>query len=212
MARAGESVDVEARVQDLLARGDVRSAAAEAIRGVGPDVLRYLRAMLRDEADAADAFSLFAEGVWKGLGAFRGEASVRTWALRLAVHSAGKVRNEAWKRRVRRFDTGEASAIAASVRTTSRVRAEVHSDGLEKLRQALSPQDQSLLVLRIDQRLSWTEIADVLAGSGAPVAVNTLCKRFERIKRRLALMAKEEGLLEQSAPTAVPRPGDPAPR
>ncbi len=200
MARADECVAVEARVQALLHRGDVRTAAAEAIRGLGPDILRYLRAVLRDEADAADAFSLFAEGVWKGLGGFRGESSMRTWALRLAVHAAGKVRNEAWKRRVRRFATGEASAIADSVLTTSRVRAEVYSDGLEKLRQSLSPQDQSLLVLRIDQRLSWTEVAEVLSGSGAPATVNTLCKRFERIKRRLALMAKQEGLLEQTPP------------
>ena|SRR5512143_672676 len=201
MARADECVAVEGRVQALLHRGDVRTAAAEAIRGLGPDILRYLRAMLRDEADAADAFSLFAEGVWKGLGGFRGESSIRTWALRLAVHAAGKVRNEAWKRRVRRFATGEASAIADGVLTTSRVRAEVYSDGLEKLRQSLSPQDQSLLVLRIDQRLSWTEVAEVLSGSGAPAAVNTLCKRFERIKRRLALMAKQEGLLEQTPPS-----------
>ena len=193
------AVPIDARVQELLARGDPRGAAVEAIRGVGPDVLRYLRAVLRDEADAADAFSLFAEGVWKGLGSFRGESSLRTWALRLAVHSAGKIRNEAWKRRVRRFESGEASALAEEVRTTSRVRVERQSDRLEKLRQALTPHDQALLVLRIDQRLSWSEIADVLSGAGQVVGVNTLCKRFERIKTRLAQMAKQQGLLEQSS-------------
>lgn len=171
----------------------------EAIRAIGPDVLRYLRAVLRDEADAADAFSLFAEGVWKGLPSFRGESSLRTWALRLAVHSAGKIRNEAWKRRVRRFDSGEASALAEEVRTTSVMRVERQSDRLEKLRSALTPHDQALLVLRIDQKLSWTEIADVLSGAGKVVSVNTLCKRFERIKRRLAEMAKQQGLLEQSS-------------
>jgi len=160
---------------------------------------RYLRAVLRDEGDAAEAFSLVAEGLWKGLGSFRSESSLRTWALRLAVHAAGKVRNEAWKRRVRRFASGEASAIAEEVCTTSRIRVERHSDGLEKLRQALTQQDQCLLVLRIDQRLSWTEIAEVLSDSGEGVSVNTLCKRFERIKRRLAQMAKQEGLLQQSS-------------
>ena len=181
----------EERVRDLVARGDLREAAVEAIRALGPEVLRYLRATLRDEADAADAFSHVAEGLWRGLPSFRWECSLRTWALRLAVNAAVNVRNAAWRRRVRRFRTGEASAVADEVRISSPVRRERQARGLEALRRSLSVQDQSLLALRIDRELSWEEIAEVLSSGGRPVTAATVCKRFERLKARLAGMVRK---------------------
>jgi len=186
----------DARVRDLVAKGDLRGAAAEAIRGLGPEVLRYLRATLRDEADAADAFSHFAEGLWRGLPAFRGECTLRTWALRLAVNAAANVRNAAWRRRVRRFRTGEASAIADEIRASSVARADREARGLETLRRALSMQDQSLLALRVDQGLSWEEIAEVFSGTGRPARAATIRKRFERLKARLTQMARDQRLVE----------------
>jgi len=188
-------VDLEERVRALVAAGDVSAAAEEAIRGLGPDVLRYLRALLRDEDDAADAFSHVAEALWKGLPSFRGESSLRTWTLRVAVHAAMSIRDEAWRRHVRRLATTEISALADEVRASSLLSADRRQSAVERLRQALSPDDQSLLVLRVDQRLSWTEIADVLSGEGRVVTAATLAKRFERLKRRLARMAEREGLV-----------------
>jgi len=192
----GMDADTERRVLELLAMGDVRSAATEAIRGLAPEVLRFLRALLRDEADAADAFSEFAEHLWTGLGAFRGEASLRTWALRLARNAALNLRDEAWRRRGRPFATGEASALAEDLRTKSFVRVERQRAALDKLREALSMGDRMLLVLRVDQGLSWKEAAEVLAADGETPDVNALTKRFERLKDRLAKMARDEGLLE----------------
>jgi len=191
------AVDLERRVRALVAAGDTAAAAEVAIRGLGPDVLRYLRALLRDEADAADAFSHVAEALWKGLPAFRGDSSLRTWTMRVAVHAAMSIRNEAWRRRVRRLATTEISALADEVRTSSFVSADRRQSAVERLRQALSPEDRSLLVLRVDQRLSWAEIADVLSGEGRTVTASTLAKRFERLKRRLARMAEREGLVER---------------
>jgi RNA polymerase sigma-70 factor (ECF subfamily) len=189
-------MDTEERVRQRLEEGDSRGAAIEAIRGLGPEVLRYLQATLRDESDAADAFSHFAEGLWRGLPSFRGECSLRTWALRLAVNAAANVRNAAWRRRVRRFHTGEASAIADEIRASSVARVEREAHGLERLRQSLSMQEQSLLALRVDQGLSWEEIAEVLAGTGPPASASAVSKRFERLKARLARMARDQGLVE----------------
>ncbi len=186
----------EERVRELLAKGEHREAAVEAIRGLGPEVFRYLRATLRDEADAADAFSHWAEGLWRGLPSFRGECSLRTWALSLAANAAANVRNAAWRRRVRRFHTGEASAIADEIRVSSLARVERKARRLEALRRSLPVRDQSLLALRVDHRLSWEEIAEVLSSSGRPVSAATVCKRFERLKDRLTLMARQQGLVE----------------
>jgi RNA polymerase sigma-70 factor (ECF subfamily) len=192
----GVSDDVERRVRELLAAGDVRGAATEAIRALAPDVLRFLRALLRDETDAADAFSEFAENLWTGLETFRGEASLRTWALRLARNAALNLRGEAWRRRARRFATGEASALAEDLRTKSFVRVERQRAALDRLREALSMQDRMLLVMRLDQGLSWKETAEVLAAEGEAIDVNTVTKRFERLKDKLARMARQEGLIE----------------
>lgn len=55
--------------------------------------------------------------------------------------------------------------------------------------------DRMLLVLRLDQGLSWKETAEVLSAEGETADVNALTKRFERLKERLARMAREEGLI-----------------
>jgi len=189
-------MDSEARVRELLAAGDLRNAATEAIRAFGPQALGYLRAVLRDESEAREAFSQWAENLWKGLPSFRGESSFKTWALRLACNAALNLRDEAWRKRGRRFATGEASAIAEDVRTRSVLRVERQRQALEKLRQSLTTEEQSLLVLRIDQGLPWNEIAEVLALEGKPVEPAALMKRFERLKDRLARLAREQGLVD----------------
>jgi RNA polymerase sigma-70 factor (ECF subfamily) len=191
------SPELEERLRQLLAAGDLRGAATEAIRGYGPRVLQALRAILRDEADARDAFSQFAENLWKGLGSFRGESSFKTWALRLACNAARNQRDEAWRRRGRRLATGEASALAEEVRTRSVVRVERQRQALDRLRQELSLEEQSLLVLRLDQQLSWNEVAEVLAEEGKPAEPPALMKRFERIKERLATLARLHGLVDE---------------
>lgn len=187
---------LEADVRALRAAGDLAGAATAAIRGLGPPVLRYLRSLLRDEDDAAEAFSLFAENVWRGLPGFREEASLRTWAYRLAWNAAQNLRDAAWRRKGRRFATGEASALADEVRTRTAVVVERQRQALAKLRAALPVEDQSLLVLRIDQELSWVEVAEILADEGEAVDPAALMKRFERLKGKLAKLAREAGLLE----------------
>ncbi len=188
--------ETERQVRRLLEEGDYNGAATVAIRAFVAEVLRYLRATLRDEADAADANSHWAEGLWRGLRSFRWRCSLRTWALRLAANAAANVRSEAWHRRGRRFHTGEASAIADEVRISSLARVEREAQGLEKLRQELPVQDQSLLNLRLDQRLSFEEIEEVLAGTPWAASATTLCKRYERLKERLKRLVREQGLAE----------------
>ena len=188
--------DIEARIRDLLAADDRPAAATAAIQAFGPPVLRYLRSLLRDEDDASDAFSVFAENVWRGLPTWRGEGSLKAWAFRLAWNGAMNLKNEAWRRRGRRFFSGEASALAEEIRTRSHVKVERQRNALDKLRESLDVEEISLLTLRIDQKLSWAEIADVTAIDGQRVEAAALMKRFERLKGRLAKMAKEQGLLE----------------
>lgn len=189
-------VELDAQLIALLAAGDRREAATVAVRTLGPPVLRYLRSLCDGEDEAADAFSQWAENLWKRIDTWRGDASFRSWAFRVAAHAAGDVTGAAWKRRGRRLLTAEASALAAEVLTSAPAREEEQRRALEALRAKLTLGERSLIALRVDQELSWEEIARVVANaSGVPPRTNTLVKRFERVKEKLAKEARKQGLI-----------------
>jgi RNA polymerase sigma-70 factor (ECF subfamily) len=179
------------RVRQLAATGETSAAATEALRALGPQVLAYLRGLVRDEGDASEAFSAWAESVWRGVPAFRGESSLRTWAYRLAYHAALGAMGGAWRQRARPFQDGEASRLAETMRTATAVRVDRQRGTLDQLRAQLSDADRTLLALRIDQQLSWEEIAHVLAEDGVRPEPSTLAKRFERLKERLRSLLQD---------------------
>ena len=55
-----------------------------------------------------------------------------------------------------------------------------------KVRETLTPDDHMLLGLRLDRRLSWNDIAQVMEASPA-----ALRKRYQRLKERLEELADE---------------------
>ncbi len=186
---------IEQRIATALAQQDISGAATAAIRGYGPQILGYLRALIRDPEDASEVFSQFAEDLWKGLGGFRGECTVRVWAYKLAWHAASRFARDPYRRRRERLGTTMASRLAESVLSTAEGSQDRRSAEVERLRQRLAPEEQTLLVLRVDRRLSWRDVAEVMAEEGAPVDEATLRKRFERLRAKLARLAREEGLL-----------------
>ena len=104
------------------------------------------------------------------------------------------LRNDAWHRHGRRFATGEATALAEEMRTKTVVHVQRQKDAFKKLRPALSPEDQSLLALRLDRGFSWEETDEMLSAGGEQVQALTLMKRFERLKKRLAEMVRKQSL------------------
>ncbi len=184
-------VDLEARVTSLLAEREYRGAATEVIRGYGPRALGYLHRLLGNDADAADAFSMFAEQVWRGMPNFEGRSSVKTWAFKAAWSAAMKVRDDAWRRLREGLPSSAASHLADEVRTNTALRFEALRRELEILRAELTPEDQTLLALRLDQELTWEEVAEGLSIEGREIDSATLRKRYERIKARLATIVRE---------------------
>lgn len=88
---AGPSPETEALVAEAVARGDFQSAATAVVQGYGPQVLGYLRVVVKDPEEAEDAFALFAEHVWLGFPTWEGRASARAWAYRVAWSAAARV-------------------------------------------------------------------------------------------------------------------------
>jgi RNA polymerase sigma-70 factor (ECF subfamily) len=186
----------EKPIYERLDRGDADAAATLAIEQLGPQVLGYLTAVLRSEDEAREVFSQFAEDLWKGLTGFRRESSLRTWAFALAWHAASRHARDPYRKRNEHLATSMASKVAASVRSSSMFQPGSRAERLFKLRQSLEADEQTLLILRLDKQMAWEEIATVLSAEGEPVAPPALRKRFERLKEKLAKLAKEQGLLD----------------
>jgi RNA polymerase sigma-70 factor (ECF subfamily) len=186
-------VVIDLRVRELLAGGSPDLAATAALEDLGPAILGWLRA-LHGPDDGDEVFAEFAERLWKGLPAFRGESPLRAWAYRIAWNASHSFRDDAWRRRRQRLATSAASHLAARVsRSVDPARDEAR---LARLRSLLPPEDHALLVLRLDREMSWEEIADVLSASGPTVSAAALRKRYERVKERLARKARDEGLVD----------------
>ena len=193
----------EEHIARHLDGGAYAEAATLALRAYGPQIRGYLSAIVGDQAGAGDAFSQFTEDLWKGIKGFRRECSLRTWAYKLAFNAARMQRRDAFRRRVRPIYTGEYSQIAAKLtRSTLLHRDPLAESRLARLRESLTPADQTLLILRVDKGLSWPEIALVVAGDEGAIDAAALRKRFERLKRKLLEQAKRLGLDGGRATTA----------
>lgn len=195
---------VEQRVRRLCTEGELAAAATAAVRGYGPEIYGLLRTWHREEADAADVFSTFSENLWQGLPTFVWQCTLRTWAYTLARNASfGFLRGVRRNRRgVPLSEASAAGRLAYEIRTETRtwMRTET-KDRFALLRESLPPEDQTLLVLRVDRNLEWNELARIFSDKHDPDdqtikrEAARLRKRFQLIKEQLRDLARREGLL-----------------
>lgn len=198
-----ESV-LERRIQRNHEKGELKDAATAAIEGFGPEILGFLVAVVRDDQLAGEVFAQFCEDLWTGLPHFRWESSFRTWAYVLARHAWQRQRREPdFRRTVPLSDFAGISKLEQQVRTLTlpHLKSDMKQE-VVRLRESLDPEDQMLLILRIDRRMAWNEIALVMLGQDEAkddAAISrkaaALRKRFERVKDDLKRLAREQKLI-----------------
>lgn len=200
-APANAPSKVEAELQKLHAAGDFGAAATLALRHYGPEVLGFLVAVRRDAQAAAEIFSQFCEDLWVGLPRFAWHSSFRTWAYTLARHAFVRHGKDPFGRRRRPLsEQPHLSALEQQIRTRTLTYLRTETKHrVARLRERLEPDEQALLILRVDRGLAWREIALVMAeGEGGPdvdaARAAALRKRFERIKAKLKALLEAEGL------------------
>ena len=191
-------MDVEERIRAAFDAGDLREAATICLTQYGPELMGYIYATMRNELAADDVWSVFCEDLWSGIDGFRWESRFQTWVYTLARNACNRYFRDPYKRRGRRFNTGEISHVVEHIRTNTKpyLKTEVKSE-VRKLRERLTPDEQTLLILRLDRKMSWQDVAMILSSPEDQVSVAACRKRFQRIKQRLAKWVVEEGLVDR---------------
>lgn len=200
-----ERTEIEQRLAELHQAGRHDEAAAEIVRVYGPEVLGYLARVLGAQDQAEDVFQHVCAQVIRGLPSFRRQASFRTWVYVIARRSAQRGRAAAARSERPLELAPEVAAMAERVRTETApyLRTEV-KDAFRALRAQLSEEEQSLLVLRVDRGLEWSDLALVWAeGEGDDLRrlEARLRKKFQRTKDKLRRLAEAEGLLGRMRPS-----------
>ena len=202
-----EREELERDIRGRAEARDLAGAVTAALRGYGPAILRFLMAFHRNEAAASDVFSLFTEGIWRGIEAFDWGCSFRTWAFAVARRASLRYRRDEGRRARRQIPLeahADLSAIEDQVRsrTLSFLRTE-RRNRFAELRDALPEDDRALLILRVDQGLAWNDLAramqddeaEPLAGDALKREAARLRKRFQLVKERLLEIGRSEGLV-----------------
>ncbi len=183
-----ETTPIEDDLRAACIAGNYDDAATRAIRAYGPELLGYVHALLRDPVDADDVFASACEKMWKALPDFAWRSSLKTWAYAL-VRNASITHLRKSSRAAK--PVASVGSVVAEIRsqTASYLRTPV-KDKLADVRATLDPDDQTLLILRIDRQLPWRDIARVFEGEDASDAdvdrrAAALRKRLERLKDEL---------------------------
>jgi RNA polymerase sigma-70 factor (ECF subfamily) len=205
---AADREALERRIRSYCEEGDKKRAATTLLEGYGGELLGFLIARLRDRDAAAEVFSQFTEDLWRGLDGFRWQCSARVWAYTLARHAASHHVKNARRRRDRELGlsrAGPLSEVEERIRTATLTAARTDARSrVARLRESLPVDDQTLLILRVNRKLGWKEIAQVMVYEGelAPEDVLEkeavrLRKRYQLAKDKLRRMAEEQGLISR---------------
>jgi RNA polymerase sigma-70 factor, ECF subfamily len=200
--------ELEREIRAFWDRGELQGAAAAAVRGYGPEIYGFLVAFHRQKDDASEVFAAFTERLWRGLPGFAWQCSFRTWAYAIARNTSLTYRRQARRRAEMYGPMPEGSQLSALEQpprseTASYLKTQ-RQTRMAALRESLPREDQELLVLRVDRKLAWKDLARVLlhpedgSSPGDELLEREaarLRKRFQIVKEQLYEMGRREGLI-----------------
>jgi RNA polymerase sigma-70 factor (ECF subfamily) len=157
--------------------------------------------MLNDPADAADTTQEVFLKVFRGMRRFQGEASLKTWIYRIAIHEASNHRRWWFRHKGREMSMEQDASRTFALRETlvdpgqspfdSLAQEEVRARVEAELRLVPEPY-RTTVILRDIEGLSYEEIAEILEVSLGTVK-SRLMRGREALKKRLVAYAQEVG-------------------
>jgi len=179
-------IGLEESIKASWDAGDLPSAATIAIEGYGPEALGFLVSVLRSDERGGEAFSIACEDLWKGIGAFSWRCAFRTWMYTLARHAGVRLARSPHLRYDRNIPLSQISERVRAAASTYNER----SDRFARIRATLTPEDETLLVLRVDKKMAWREIAQVIEGDEA-LEDEIIRRTSARLRKRFQLLKDE---------------------
>lgn len=195
--------DERSRIQALQAGSE--EAFDWLIGQYASSVFRLAYRILNDHADAADAVQEVFLKVFRSIGEFQGDSSLKTWIYRIAVNTAAN-QNRWWRRHKEQecsLDAqtpgGGGTCFIPVDRAQNPFESLLSRETQEIVRKAmgsLAEDFRTVLVLREMESLSYEEIAEILH-----ISLGTVKSRLARARQ--ALKSELESLLEP-APARLP--------
>ena len=181
-----------------VASGD-RAAFEIIMRRYNRRLYRLARASLRDDSEAKDALQEAYLNAYRGIGSFRGEATLSTWLSRLVLNECGVRQRRSARRRdivpLVRFDTNrtETERVADVAEAPDRAAARIQLRAILESKLGELPEAlRVVFVLRSVEELSVAEAAQTLG-----IAEETVRVRHFRAKGMLReALAREIDLAE----------------
>jgi RNA polymerase sigma-70 factor (ECF subfamily) len=138
---------------------------------------RLVRRYVKSDADAADVTQLAFVRAFRGLAAFRGAATVRSWLYRIAINCA-----LSWIRDHRREQPSELpdDALTETNPAPAQINAGDERAWLRRAIEQLPPKQKLVLELRVFDDLSFKEVAEL-----ADCSENTAKVNFHYAVKRL---------------------------
>jgi RNA polymerase sigma-70 factor (ECF subfamily) len=171
-----DAIDPDRDCAERFRQGD-RAAFDQLVRRHQRGVWRVVRRYVRSDADASDVTQQVFVRAFKGLAAFRGAASVRSWMYRIAINCS-----LSWLRDHRREQPAEIEEhiLVENPAAPGRI-----ADGQDSLRlraaiAQLPPKQKLVLELRVFDDLSFKEVAEL-----AECTENTAKVNFHYAVKRL---------------------------
>jgi len=177
--------DSDAQLVRRARRGD-DSAFHELVDRHAGRLFGLAVSLLGNSADAEDVLQETLAGAVRGLGGFRGHASVKTWLTRILVNKVARLRRSQRLRRAAPLEEAiEAPQGDPPTGATATGRADIRMDVAAVLTR-LSEQHRAVILLREMQQMSYEEMADALG-----VPRGTVESRLFRARQRLKELLKD---------------------
>ena len=190
--RLGRDAEEERHLIQAAQRGDL-SAFDSLVDLHVHKVASVVGRFLQDPNDAEDALQETFVRAFQSLRGFRGEASVRTWLIRIAINVCKSRCGGFWSRRVcLRDGSAHFYAETADARRLAET-ALLHGEWEDTLRRQLGQLPDTLrlpIILHFFEDLSGAEIAAVLGWKESTVW-SRIYAGCRRLRQRLALLQEE---------------------
>ena len=184
LERGGAAVSSQEALFVLRLQANEDAAYDELVRTYHASIYQVAYRMLGDAAEASDVVQEIFLKVFRNVGGFRRDSSLKTWMFRIALSEVLN-RLRWWKRRYRSStvsldDSGKGNSVHVSDSKPSphqALESKEEEQAIQRALARLSKDHRSILVLRDIEGFSYSEIADV-----AGISIGTVKSRLARAR------------------------------